>query len=722
MLTEPLEQRIGIAPDELVSYIAQEHFRSNNSLLPDSCLEFAGDVCDVVAGLPDLLRRKLEPKLLGIFVIAGLESSAVTDVIVYPNGDLIGAFVAIDINAFFRRTANEWATWKENNPFSEEGPTRLALTIAEDAEDNRKTAIQFILLHEFGHVMAAESRLLPNWWEKSPSREGPYPFLDLGWEFDGQGNIQPVSRQDFPLRRSVKFYEQDKLPASDIRPTYRQLEATFFPTLYASASVHEDFADSFATYVHAVLLNKKWEVALHDGDGVVEQYPDFWTSPRSESKRAFFDAFFSDARPLPRQRQEHAAIARTCLELIQQSANRFLALAPFLRLNIAKADLRQMANVLLNETNSNQGNALLWMNLSTLFFTLEQKELALAMQAEALSMQRMYHFPATQQPAQARLLMVVAPGDLAQNTPLDCLLEDSCIDLVFYFATPDEPLPRDMPEHDAVMVAISQTEDSHAILAALEEPLNRYDKPVINRPQYIPCVERNAASQLLQGVPGLSMPLTHRVTRSMLESVVAGQTAIGEIFSDCRFPIILRPTWSHAGHDLEKIEDANSLSRYFLNVPEEHFYISNFIDYSSADGQFRKYRIALVRETPFIAHMAISSHWMVHYLNAGMYEDHEKRMEEACLMENFAAFAEKHRAALLGIHERSRLEYVCIDCAETRDGALLIFEIDHAMVVHAMDPEELFPHKQKHMLKVKQAVEDLILNPKRHPHHDIAAQ
>ncbi|WP_345796828.1 hypothetical protein [Castellaniella sp. MT123] len=712
MLTEPLEQRIGIAPDELVSCITQDHSRANNALPFDSGLEFAGDIRDAIAELPVSLREKLEFKLLGIFFMSGLDSSATTGVIAYPNGDLIGAFVVIDTHVFLSQTANEWATWNENHSFLDKGTgtVQLDVKIVEDAADNRTAAMQFILLHEFGRVMAAESDLLPNWWEEAPFRKGSYPFLDLGWAFDQQGKIQPVHQQDFLLRQGAKFHEQGKLPASDIRLIYQGLAATFFPTLRASASVHEDFVESFATYVHVVLLKKKWEVTLRDGDTIIEQYSDFWASPRSNAKRAFFDMFFCEEPQLSKQRKEHAAMARTCLELLQQSGKRFLALAPFLRLNIANVDLRQIADILLSETNLHQGNAFLWMNLSTLFFTMAQKELALAMQAEALAMQRLYHSPATQQPAKARLLMIVSSGDLAQNTPLDCLLEDSCIDLVFYFATPDEPLPKDMPEHDVLMVAISQTDDSHAILAALEEALNRYEKPVINRPQYIPGVERNTASRLLQGVHGLSMPLTHHVTRSTLEAVTRGETAIGDIFSDCRFPVILRPTWSYAGHGLEKIEDADALSRYFLTVPEEHFYISNFIDYSSADGQFRKYRIALVKKTPFIAHMAISSHWMVHYVNAGMYEDREKRMEEAQFMENFAAFVERHRTALLGIHERSQLEYVCIDCAETRDGELLIFEIDHASVVHAMDPVELFPHKQKHVLKIKQAVEDLILD------------
>ena len=61
-------------------------------------------------------------------------------------------------------------------------------------------------------------------------------------------------------------------------------------------------------------------------------------------------------------------------------------------------------------------------------------------QAQALAMRRIYDLPAAQQPARLRLLMLMVAGDLSANTPLDCLLEDSDIDLIFYYVTPGDPL------------------------------------------------------------------------------------------------------------------------------------------------------------------------------------------------------------------------------------------------------------------------------------------
>jgi glutathione synthase/RimK-type ligase-like ATP-grasp enzyme len=176
------------------------------------------------------------------------------------------------------------------------------------------------------------------------------------------------------------------------------------------------------------------------------------------------------------------------------------------------------------------------------------------------------------------------------------------------------------------------------------------------------------------------------------------------------FPIIARPVGSHAGHGLCKLTDIDALPDYLHAVPSEEFYIARFVDYRSADGQFRKYRIMLIDGKPFISHMGISKHWMIHYLNAGMTDSPEKRAEEARFMASFDDdFVPRHTAAFAEISERTGLDYVGIDCGETQDGKLLIFEIDSDMIVHAMDPVDMFPYKQAPMQKLFAAFRELLL-------------
>ena len=66
-------------------------------------------------------------------------------------------------------------------------------------------------------------------------------------------------------------------------------------------------------------------------------------------------------------------------------------------------------------------------------------------------------------------------------------------------------------------------------------------------------------------------------------------------------------------------------------------------------------------------------------------------------------FAVRHAAAFAGLYERLGLDYFAIDCAELSDGRLLLFEADVSMIVHALDPEDLYPYKKPQMKKLFEA-------------------
>lgn len=391
-----------------------------------------------------------------------------------------------------------------------------------------------------------------------------------------------------------------------------------------------------------------------------------------------------------------------------QFDNQFIGLAPFLRMSINGGDLRPICTDLLTKAAADPENSNLWMNLSTAMLCIEQRDIGLSIQSQALEMSRIYHLAAATQPAKLRLLMLMAPGDLAANTPLDCLLENCDIDIIYYYLSPGEPLLQPIPDHDVLMVAFSELEDNDALIEILGQKLKNWPRPVINAPLRIPSTRRDTASQLLRNSPGLCIPPTFRVSRVKLQSVANSTCKLSDLLADHDFPVILRPLDSHAGRDLAKIETRTELTEYLSRVEDEIFFLSKFIDYSGQDGHFRKFRVAIIDGTPFACHMAVSSHWMIHYVNAGMYEDAAKRVEERLFMENFDHFVHRHQTALNEIYQRTGLDYLCIDCAETRSGELLIFELDHAMVVHAMDNEDLFPHKRIHMAKVSSAFRDFL--------------
>lgn len=326
----------------------------------------------------------------------------------------------------------------------------------------------------------------------------------------------------------------------------------------------------------------------------------------------------------------------------------------------------------------------------------------MAVQSAALAMKTRYSLPAKHNHGHGlRLLVLMAPGDLMANTPVDFLVEDSDVSLEFLYLTQGAEFPSAVPEHDILMVAIGESDTNQPLLERAASYLDNWPKPVINRPEHIQKLSRDRVYAELKGVPNVEIPASVRTERSALQALAHGTITIADILPDGGFPIIVRPIGSHAGQNLEKIERAADLQTYLDNVAGDRFYVSRYVDYRSNDGLFRKYRIAMIDGRPLICHFAVSEHWMIHYLNAGMTDSAQKRAEEAACMATFDDdFARRHAVALQAINQCLQLPYMGIDCGETASGELLIFEVDNAMIVHSMDPEDMFPYKIDAMRKV----------------------
>ncbi|MBV8170130.1 MAG: hypothetical protein JO021_25330 [Alphaproteobacteria bacterium] len=112
---------------------------------------------------------------------------------------------------------------------------------------------------------------------------------------------------------------------------------------------------------------------------------------------------------------------------------------------------------------------------------------------------------------------------------------------------------------------------------------------------------------------------------------------------------------------------------------------------------------------PYPCHEAISRRWMIHYLNADMGEFEWMRNEEARYLADLSSvFSGPAAAALRAIAQRCGLDYCGMDCTLDRDGNVLVFEIDAAMLVHLWDPIEIYPYKHEFVPRIFRAVERLV--------------
>jgi hypothetical protein len=299
-----------------------------------------------------------------------------------------------------------------------------------------------------------------------------------------------------------------------------------------------------------------------------------------------------------------------------------------------------------------------------------------------------------------RVLALAAATDMGSNTPIEFLLENSGIELTTLYVIPEAELPEPLPDHDIAIVVASDSEDCRDALAKISAMPN-WPRPLLNPPHRVGNLDRDKLHGLLRGIEGLAIPATGAVTRERLSDLARSAAAPSDIAAELEFPVIVRPRGSHAGAGLAKIDDPAAMERYLGERQEQEFFISRFVDYSGSDGLFRKYRIVVVDGRPYACHLAIADRWDIWYLNAGMSSNASKRLEEETFMQTFdTGFAQRHRTALAGMIDRIGLDYFTVDCAETKDGSLLIFEADNTAIVHNMDPPEIFPYKAPQMRKV----------------------
>ncbi len=364
-------------------------------------------------------------------------------------------------------------------------------------------------------------------------------------------------------------------------------------------------------------------------------------------------------------------------------------------------DLRPIWTELIAKLLDGRAEAGEGLDLSLIAQLLGDKAAGLAIQHEVLKSHQLFRSPCVSGNPRLRVLALAAATDMGSNTPIEFLLEESGIELMMLYVIGEAELPVPLPDHDVAIVIASDSEDCREALRKIDAAVSRWPRPLLNPPKRVCNLDRDKLHRLLGGIAGLQIPATIGAMREQLSLAAKSDEALADIAAELAFPVIVRPRGSHAGVGLAKIDDGAAMARYLDGREEQEFFVSRFVDYSGEDGLFRKYRVVFVDERPYACHMAIADRWDIWYLNAQMSHSAAKRLEEETFMRTFdTGFGRRHQAALVGMAERIGLDYFTVDCAQTRDGSLLIFEADNTAVVHNMDAPDIFPYKPPQMRKI----------------------
>lgn len=257
----PPGERIGLpAPVEL----AAKQGREVRPVAPELVLELRR----VIEGLPTPIARLFDRHVCGVVLVHGSPMSGTLAMLAQ---DPARGIIVLDVDKLLLRP-NEWMTFKESSPFLLEPDQRIVGKLAEPADDVRSVLLEFLLVHELGHVI------------DSAEQESPLvaSFKRIGWPRTDALAEQPLIH--YPARKRTS-----PLPAQHVEPYFDLIAGGPYASPAAVSGDHEDFADSLATFVHTVLRGRPWQIELYQDGQLRRRLTSCWTEPRCKDKRALLE-------------------------------------------------------------------------------------------------------------------------------------------------------------------------------------------------------------------------------------------------------------------------------------------------------------------------------------------------------------------------------------------------------------------------------------------------
>jgi len=204
--------------------------------------------------------------------------------------------------------------------------------------------------------------------------------------------------------------------------------------------------------------------------------------------------------------------------------------------------------------------------------------------------------------------------------------------------------------------------------------LDQARRACFNHPSAIARTSRDGVARLLSAIPGLKVPKTIRVGAESIDDIAAAADE-----AKLCYPVLARIAGSHGGDDRIFVEQPASLPAIAaLERKGRPLYLTEFCDFASPDGLYRKFRVVVVGDDVFLRHCVIGAHWSLH--GGGRAPGAED--EEAHLLETFASeWMPAVKPVFSEMTRRLDLDYYGVDCHIDAQRNVLLFEANACMKV-----------------------------------------
>jgi hypothetical protein len=222
---------------------------------------------------------------------------------------------------------------------------------------------------------------------------------------------------------------------------------------------------------------------------------------------------------------------------------------------------------------------------------------------------------------------------------------------------------------------ITEPEGNTKVLENLKKLLRGVTGRLVNSPDAVLRTTRDLVAKRLAGTPGLIVAKAGRLQ--------GGKPAVAARALDkagARPPLIVRRVGTHSGRILG-LFDTRDEAVAALEPTGDHV-ATEFVDFQSADGLYRKYRVFFIGPHIVLRHMLISDEWNVHAKDRTrfMADRPELVAEERALFE--AAddpFPANVMETLRAVRDRMGLDFFGMDFGIDADGQVVLFEANATM-------------------------------------------
>lgn len=230
----------------------------------------------------------------------------------------------------------------------------------------------------------------------------------------------------------------------------------------------------------------------------------------------------------------------------------------------------------------------------------------------------------------------------------------------------------DLGRFDPLLNLVTDADQNPRVLANLVRLLKGYRGRVINPPDRVLRTTRDKVARACAALPHVVAPRTLRIAAARRQ----GAAKLAQGFP---FPAILRLAGTHTGKVLGLVEGEGELAALLVEG-EDHF-LTEFVDFRSPDGLYRKYRFVFIGGEIVMRHLLVSDGWNVHAADRARFMAPRPALvaeEKDAIDYGMQAFPHPVRAGLAAIGAAVGLDVFGVDCALSDEGVIL-FEANATM-------------------------------------------